>query len=228
MNIGDIKRALEPVWARLRLLVGRAVLAAVTEDGGRRWATGGLLAGELIEGMEFWQHFGMASNPQPGCEALVVFMAGDRSHGHVISTDDPRFRPLGLEPGEVALYSSGDVLADDEEYPEAPELAPEGWPAPPEGDGPPAPLCRLRLTPDRRIEIVCDGYDVFSLGNIRLASATGLELLAPQISAGPFGAATTFWGEDGQRIARVGDCVAVDHGSSEGLHPIIGEGDCHD
>lgn len=63
-----------------------------------------LTANEAKDGVEHFEPYGFTSNPQPGAEALTIFLAGDRSHGITIITPDRRYRLTGLESGEVALH----------------------------------------------------------------------------------------------------------------------------
>ena len=87
-------------------MIGRAVILAVGEDGLRL----SLLEGEETEGVPQMQEYGFASKPLEGCAALAAFQGGNRDHGVVVATEDPRYRPQGLEPGEVVLYTDEDRL----------------------------------------------------------------------------------------------------------------------
>ncbi len=49
--------------------------------------------------------YGLASNPHPGADAVVLFLGGDRGKGVVIATADGRYRLRNLAPGEVGLYT---------------------------------------------------------------------------------------------------------------------------
>lgn len=214
MQTEAIKRLLAPLFNRVLLMIGRAVILAAenTADGQRLRL--GLLAGEETESVEQMQEFGFASRPPKGAEALAVFLGGDRAAGMVVATEDPRFRPWGLEPGEVAIYSMGDRLAAGEELPEPPEGAPSGWPAMPESpDGPGPPLCRIKLTPGRAVEIT--GAAVSLIGT------QSLTLCAPTVMVGPPGGLVELGGEEGRRLARIGDCADVATGSSQGKWPIV-------
>lgn len=48
--------------------------------------------------------YGFASMPLPGCQALVLFIGGERSNGAIVATNDERNRMKNLQPGEVAIY----------------------------------------------------------------------------------------------------------------------------
>lgn len=91
--------------------LARGVLSLVNAGSKMQGLQMRLTADEVKDGMEHFEPYGLTSNPHPGAEALAAFLNGDRSHGVVISVSDRRFRLLGLESGEVALYTDeGDCL----------------------------------------------------------------------------------------------------------------------
>lgn len=178
----EIERLFAPVWRRFLLSMAKAVVRQITHGDGNQYLGLELLADEEHPKTPVVQQFGLASAPMNGSEAVVLFLGGDRANGVVVATDDPRYRPMDLQPGEVAIYSSGDMLAEEEELPEPllspEEIArhwPEGWPpAPPEevpeGEAWQPPLCRIRLLPDRTIEITGGAVAVRSLGDMSFAA----------------------------------------------------------
>ncbi len=205
MSLEAIKRLLDPLRQRIMLLVGRGLIQLIEETGGHVTAQADLLSGETADGLRLMQHYGFASRPKPNAEAVVLFVGGDRSQGFVVATDDPWVRPLGLEAGEVAIFSWEDRLGDEEELPEPPEGAPEGWPAMPLGEDDPLPdLCRIHFLEGRKIRVNANTLELFGLEGISLAS--------PVILWGPPGEQTELppASEGLGRMARVGDCVEVD------------------
>jgi phage baseplate assembly protein V len=66
----------------------------------------GLGEDETRDGLERFQQYGLTSVPLAGAEAVVLFVGGTRDHGLVVAVDDRRYRPTGLQPGEVAIYNS--------------------------------------------------------------------------------------------------------------------------
>ena len=112
-----IHKILAPLKQRILLMIGRVLILAVNSEGVLPQLSGELLQGEVLEGLQLIQQFGLASRPLPGAEGVAVFPMGDRSSGYVVATEDRRVRP-GLEPGEAALYSAEDVPGVDEEPPE--------------------------------------------------------------------------------------------------------------
>ena len=206
MNISEIvNQLMAPLRQRVLLMIGRAVILAVGEDGLRL----SLLEGEETEGVPQMQEYGFASNPLEGCAALAAFQGGNRDHGVVVATEDPRFRPQGLEPGETVIYTDEDRLAEGESLPELPEGAPTGWPDPTaEAPG----LMRIHLKRGRVVEVVCQ--------RLSLIATEQMNLCSPTVVFGPPGAQQVL-GSETERVAFVGDCVDVTYGSSEGKHHIV-------
>ncbi|MNU43026.1 Bacteriophage Mu Gp45 protein [compost metagenome] len=89
----------------LRNVVVRGVVAAV--DAGRKLQAiqVRLMAGEVKGNVEQFEPYGFSSHPHPGAEAVVAFIGGDRSHGVALCVADRRYRLVGLEEGEVAIFS---------------------------------------------------------------------------------------------------------------------------
>lgn len=107
--IAAMQKLTEDVRNRVRLMVGRAILAAVSDAGAIQTAQARLLADETHDDMERVQEYGFTSVPLPGAEGVVVFVGGNRDHGLIIATDERRYRPKGLQSGEVALYTDEDT-----------------------------------------------------------------------------------------------------------------------
>lgn len=62
-----------------------------------------LTSSELRDKIPLLQQYGLVSRPRPGCDALVIFIGGDRSRPVAIATGDQRNYPNDLLPGEVCL-----------------------------------------------------------------------------------------------------------------------------
>ena len=70
-----------------------------------------LTAGELKDGVEHFEPYGVTSNPHPGAEVLTAFLGGDRSHAVVVVASDRRYRISEVAPGEVVIYTDeGDKI----------------------------------------------------------------------------------------------------------------------
>jgi phage baseplate assembly protein V len=70
-----------------------------------------VLDGELIDGAERAQQYGLTSHPLPGAESFIIFVGADRSHPVIIAVDDRRHRPNDCAAGEVKVYThEGDYI----------------------------------------------------------------------------------------------------------------------
>lgn len=106
-----IDKMVAPLRRRVRLMISRAVLSMINDAGGIQLVQVKLLDGEVRDGVERMQNYGVTSVPLPGAEGVMVCVSGDRDHGIVIAMDDRRYRIKGLQPGEVAVYTDEDQEA---------------------------------------------------------------------------------------------------------------------
>lgn len=93
-----------PIWNRLMLMLGRAIVTAIDDSNGLQRVQIRGLDGEVRDGLPRVQNYGFSSVPLPGVYAFTAFQGGDRDHGAVVAADDVRHRPTGGEPGEVTMY----------------------------------------------------------------------------------------------------------------------------
>ncbi len=111
VNQRELRRILRPLGQKLRLLISRAIITAIRDDEGIQLIQVKCLSGEVLDGIERFQNYGVTSVPLPGAEAIVVFVGGARSHGVAIAVDDRRHRKKGMTPGESALHTDeGDYV----------------------------------------------------------------------------------------------------------------------
>ena len=103
-----MKRAIEQLTRSLRLAVGRAVLTLVDDAQKMQAVQLEGLPGEVLDGVERMQDYGMSSHPPKGAEAILVALGGQRQHSVVIAAEDRRHRVTGLQEGEVCLYTMED------------------------------------------------------------------------------------------------------------------------
>lgn len=89
----------------LQNMVARCTVALSNAAGKMQQLQIRLLAGEVKSGVEHMEPYGFTSNPLAGAEGIAIFPGGDRSVGYVIVTTDRRYRIVGLEPGELAIYT---------------------------------------------------------------------------------------------------------------------------
>jgi len=109
--MATFNKLIDPLRRRVRLMIGRAVLAAADDSKGIQLVQVKLLDGEVGDGVERMQNYGYTSVPKVGAEGVMVCVSGDRTHGIVVVMDDRRYRLKNLQPGEVALYTDeGDTI----------------------------------------------------------------------------------------------------------------------
>lgn len=85
-------------------MVGRAVIKLVNDVTRVQGLQVSLLADEAHDFVERFGEYGFTSHPQPGAEAVMVSVGGNRDHGIVIAVEDRRYRLTNLQAGEVAIY----------------------------------------------------------------------------------------------------------------------------
>lgn len=101
----ELRRYLEPVGRRIRLLIRRAVIAAVDDSRSLQLVKVRGISGEVADGVERFQDYGFTSVPRAGAPAVVAALLGAADHLVALKVDDPANRLNGLADGEVALYS---------------------------------------------------------------------------------------------------------------------------
>ena len=109
----NFEALLDPILAKIRLMVGRCVILASKYKDGELLADIELVAGEKRRGVEFLQQFGFSSRPKGDVEGIALFVGGSRDNGVVIST---RGECPDLKEGEVrvhSLFGSSITLKDD-------------------------------------------------------------------------------------------------------------------
>jgi phage baseplate assembly protein V len=95
---------IDRLYRRMMMVIGRAIITAANESGGLETLQIQLGKDEIRDNTPRFAEYGFASVPLSGARAIAIFMGGDRSNGAVIATDDPRYRPTGMQPGESAHY----------------------------------------------------------------------------------------------------------------------------
>ncbi len=93
---------LEPLLARLRLIVGRCVITATKYKDGEMLSDIGLVADEKRRNVELMQQYGFSSRPKGYVDGVAIFVGGSRENGVVIAT---RGECPELKPGEVMVHS---------------------------------------------------------------------------------------------------------------------------
>lgn len=97
---------------RILNMLARAVTRRIIDSGGRQTAQVEVTKGELIDGMERMQNYGMSSYPPAGgTDCLVAFLGGNREQGMIVVAENRQYRIRNLEEGEVAIFDDlGNVV----------------------------------------------------------------------------------------------------------------------
>lgn len=96
--------SLQRLWRRVLYTVGRGVIRLVADAGNVQIVQVRLGQLETRDNTPRLAEYGFTSNPPPGSDAVLLFIAGDRSNGVVVATGHQASRLKGLVPGEAALY----------------------------------------------------------------------------------------------------------------------------
>lgn len=103
--LDQIRHLIRPLATRVANVAARAVVQMVDDSMKLQLLQLTVLQGEVIDGAEHFQSYGIAGVPPAGSEALVVFPGGDRSHPLVFAVTHRGSRPTGGEPGEMTVYN---------------------------------------------------------------------------------------------------------------------------
>jgi phage baseplate assembly protein V len=99
-----VSDVVERLWRRMQFVVGRGRIK-IGDDSGQVQKQQIQLSGtEIRDNTPRVGEYGFASMPLAGCHGIVLFVAGDRSNGVIIGTNDQIHRLKNLLPGEVAIY----------------------------------------------------------------------------------------------------------------------------
>ncbi|AXK39615.1 phage baseplate assembly protein V [Crenobacter cavernae] len=94
------------VSEKLKLMIGRCILAAVSDKAKCQSLQITAFDGETHDRVERFQQFGFTAVPLPGAEGICLFVGGGRDHPVVVAVEDRRHRVTDLAPGESAQYNS--------------------------------------------------------------------------------------------------------------------------
>jgi len=76
--IRTIDKSLQPLKRRIYLMLGRAVLAALSDDKQRQYVQFSALKGEVKDNVERVQEYGFTSHPLPGAQVIFISLSGNR------------------------------------------------------------------------------------------------------------------------------------------------------
>lgn len=100
--------ALRQLWRRVLLLAGRGVVTLTDDSPQLRTLQLQALADETLDDVEHHEPYGFSSHPHPKAEAIVLSLGGERQNAVVPVVSDRRYRPTGLQRGEVILFTDED------------------------------------------------------------------------------------------------------------------------
>lgn len=101
----DISRIITNIKNKIFLLIGRAILTAINNDGTTQKIQIKGLKGETITDIDRVQDYGLESHPKvDGAEAVILFIGGNRANGVAVNVNNKTHRPSGLSEGDVYLY----------------------------------------------------------------------------------------------------------------------------
>lgn len=109
-QLEQLRHLLRPISTRLANTIARAVVHLVDDSRKMQLVQLGVLEGETVAGAsgagcERFEPYGLASVPDAGAEAVVLFPNGDRTHPLVVAVSDRRYRPTGGKSGDVVVYN---------------------------------------------------------------------------------------------------------------------------
>lgn len=105
--IDEMRRLLDPLHRKIRLLASRAVLTVRKSNALMQVKA---LDGEPRGNVELFQQYGFRSAPQAGSEGILIAVGGVRDLAVVLCMDDRRVA-ITLQPGEAAMYTDeGDSI----------------------------------------------------------------------------------------------------------------------
>ena len=76
----SFQRLIRPISARVKLMIGRAVLTIINDATKIQSVQIQALAGETLDNVERFQNYGFSGHPHPGAEAVLVSLGGMRQH----------------------------------------------------------------------------------------------------------------------------------------------------
>ena len=100
MNTSAITR----LWRRTLLMIGVARVTIIDDSKAAQILQLRLGADETKDDTPRLAEYGFTSNPPEGSDAVVLFIAGERTNGVVIATNNQTVRMRNLATGEVAIH----------------------------------------------------------------------------------------------------------------------------
>ena len=99
-----MRQQIERLYRMILLAVGRGRVKTVVDDGNVQFVQVVLGQLETRDKTPRLAEYGFASSPPVDSDAIVLFVAGDRSNGVVVATGHQASRLKNLARGEAAIY----------------------------------------------------------------------------------------------------------------------------
>lgn len=90
---------------RQRSIVRRVSITGTADTGKVRTLQVQGIADQVDDDVEHLEPFGFTSNPPTGAEGLKLLVGGDPAHPVIAVVFDRRYRMVGLQPGETAMFN---------------------------------------------------------------------------------------------------------------------------
>jgi len=101
----DLERFLKPIYSRIKLLIGRAIING-SSTGKNPCVDATLLADEKRTDIPLVQQFGFSSRPKGKTQAVIVFIGGSRDNGVAVATrGEDADMVANLAEGEALMHS---------------------------------------------------------------------------------------------------------------------------
>lgn len=99
------EQMIRPLKNRVLLMIGRGILTAIDTDKEIQLCSVNLLADEVKDKTEVFQHYGFTSAIPSDTEIIMLSVGGNRDHGIVIGSENRSLRLKGLSEGDSAIYN---------------------------------------------------------------------------------------------------------------------------
>lgn len=104
-DLQQIKYAVNRLYNQVVMMIGRGRSTTDVDDSGVfRKIQAALGFNQIKDNFPLIQHYGFASNPPVGTDCIAGFIAGDRSNGCIVATNNQQYSIKNLGAGTVALY----------------------------------------------------------------------------------------------------------------------------
>jgi len=96
--------AIRRLWHRLQAIVARVRMLLFDDSGPVQLVQVRIIGDEIKDKVPRLAEYGFVSMPPADADAVVLFLAGERSSGVIIATNHQTFRMRNLATGEVAIH----------------------------------------------------------------------------------------------------------------------------